>query len=141
MSRAIIKEFFKKKIEEGGDVDTILEWNKELCYMFPEDPHESEVVYQSRRITELENKIKALKVELTEAKHNLNIEELKAILDFLNLYAFVGWCLIRHPEKFNDLRDSITNGKEPDFYKQLIDEFHNEKLEEIEKAREENGYY
>lgn len=73
MSRAIIKEFFKKKIEEGGDVETILEWNKELCYMFPEDIHESEVVFQSKRITELEEKIKGLKVELMEAKHNLNI--------------------------------------------------------------------
>ena len=64
MSRAIIKEFFKKKIEEGGDVETILEWNKQLCYMFPEDIHESEVVFQSKRITELEERIKTYKKAL-----------------------------------------------------------------------------
>lgn len=64
-------------------------------------------------------------------------EEVKALIDFLNAYAFIGWCVINHPEKFNDLKDGLTNEKEPNFYKQLLDEFHNEKLEAIQKARGE----
>lgn len=63
--------------------------------------------------------------------------EAKALIDFLDSYAFIGWCVIKHPEKFNDLIDGLVNEKEPDFHKQLVDEFNNEKLDKMTKAREQ----
>ena len=63
-------------------------------------------------------------------------QEVKALMDWLNQYAFVGWLRMNHRDLM--IEDIIEmSEKQTEDYQTLIDEFHNEKLLVIEQAREE----
>lgn len=62
--------------------------------------------------------------------------EVKALMDWLNQYAFVGWLRMNHRDL--GIEDIIEmSEKQTEEYQTLIDEFHNEKLLVIQQAREE----
>lgn len=63
--------------------------------------------------------------------------EVKALIDWLNQYAFVAWSLMNHGDLGIEHLIEMAE-KETDEYQALIDEFHNEKLLVLEKARGEN---
>lgn len=61
-------------------------------------------------------------------------QEVKALLDWLNQYAFVGWLRMNHKDL--GIEDIIEmSEKQTEEYQALIDEFHNEKLLVIQQAR------
>lgn len=63
-------------------------------------------------------------------------QEVKALLDWLNQYAFVGWLRMNHRDL--GIEDIIgMSEKQTEEYQALIDEFHNEKLLVLQQAREE----
>lgn len=63
-------------------------------------------------------------------------QEVKALMDWLNQYAFVGWLRMNHRDL--GIEDIIEmSEKQTEEYQTLIDEFHNEKLLVIQQAREE----
>lgn len=62
--------------------------------------------------------------------------EVKALIDFLNTYAFVGWLLVEHSDLAIKYLNEVTQ-KPADEYTTLLEEFNNAKLRVIEKAREE----
>ena len=61
-------------------------------------------------------------------------QEVKALLDWLNQYAFVGWLRMNHRELGIENIIEMSE-KQTEDYQALIDEFHNEKLLVIEEAR------
>ena len=62
--------------------------------------------------------------------------ELKALINWLNTYAFVAWSLMNYGDLGIEHLIEISE-KETDEYKALLDEFKNEKRLVLEKAREE----
>lgn len=64
--------------------------------------------------------------------------EIKALMDWLNQYAFVAWLRMNHRDL--GIEDIIEmSEKQTDDYQALIDEFHNEKLLVIEETRAQNN--
>lgn len=60
--------------------------------------------------------------------------EVKALIDWLNQYAFVGWVLTNHGDlKIEHLIE--MSEKQTDEYQALIDEFNDEKLFALEQGR------
>lgn len=63
--------------------------------------------------------------------------EVKSLINFLNVYAFVAWSLMEHGDLGIEYLTEIAE-KETDEYKTLLEEFNNAKLRVIEEARKKN---
>lgn len=64
-------------------------------------------------------------------------EEVKALIRWLNAYAFAGWLLTEHSEMTIEEMTRISE-EENEEYQKLLEEFNQAKLEIVEKAGEEN---
>ena len=62
-------------------------------------------------------------------------KELKALIRWLNTYAFAGWLLSEHAEM--SVEEMISE-EEDEEYQKLLEEFNQAKLEVVEKAGEDN---
>lgn len=61
--------------------------------------------------------------------------EVKALLDWLNVYAFVGWILFNtdyYPEEVAKMKE-----EQPEKYEELLNKFQADKMKVIEKAKSE----
>ena len=64
-------------------------------------------------------------------------KEVKALIRWLNTYAFAGWLLSEHAEM--SVEEMIRISEEDGVgYQKLLEEFNQAKLEVVEKAGEEN---
>lgn len=62
--------------------------------------------------------------------------KLKALMDWLNNNAFIGWSLVNHRDLEIEYLIEISE-KQTDEYQKLLDEFMKEKILMIEKVKEE----
>lgn len=64
-------------------------------------------------------------------------KELKALIRWLNTYAFAGWLLSEHAEMSVEEMIRISE-EEDEEYQKLLEEFNQAKLEVVEKAGEDD---